>query len=235
MLPAGKVEDGFRVQSVSGHFVGDQFLCLRYGLTNGDAHAREYGLSGLGLRGDVGVNGIQRGLGRFSSVQVGLLEEPDARDACGAGGHARSGVFPGYAAESENKFAVAPGATGLGESFETEGGPFVGGREDGAECDEVGFSGLHLLDGVARAADDETGQGFHRGSAGKVDAVGATGERDVGAGVDQDFGMRVDVRFLRARFENGHGEVVQFAGGQIFFADLDEIDTEVHLISNDFE
>ncbi len=59
LLLYSKIEQAITVQCVRGHLVRDDFLGSWYGLHDGGAHAPEYALHRLGLRGDVLVEDLK--------------------------------------------------------------------------------------------------------------------------------------------------------------------------------
>ena len=147
----------------------------------------------------------------------------------------------GDAAEGEDGDGVGEGADG-GQLFEAGAGEVVaalgeveGFAEDGAEEDEVGWiakGGRDLGAGVAGFADGGGGQavgavegadlggGEAAGGGGEVDSVGSDGEGYVGAGVDEEAGGG---GVTGQNGEDFAGEVGQFSGGQVLFAELEEL------------
>src|SRR5205085_11382565 len=67
--PPGEIQYRATMQFVRGDLVRDPFLGRGHSLADGAPHAFEYVLHGLGLRGDVLVDGLELGLGhgRFQS------------------------------------------------------------------------------------------------------------------------------------------------------------------------
>jgi hypothetical protein len=63
LLPTGEIQHRPTWQLVRGDFVRNHFLSFGHGLANRAPHALEYALHGIGLRGDVLVNGLEFGLG----------------------------------------------------------------------------------------------------------------------------------------------------------------------------
>jgi len=62
LLPPSEIEDDATVQLVCGNLVRDHFLGSRHSLAYSAPHAPQYALHGLGLRGNVLVNGLEIGL-----------------------------------------------------------------------------------------------------------------------------------------------------------------------------
>ena len=62
-FPPGEVDHSLAGQFERRDLVRDRFLRSGHGLADGDPHALEYALRGLGLRGDVLVYGLEVGLG----------------------------------------------------------------------------------------------------------------------------------------------------------------------------
>jgi len=171
-------------------------------------------------------------------LRLRALEEGDAGDAGGAGIHAQAGVFGGDAAEGEH--GDADGGAGAAQPFEPVDRARIVLRERAEDRGEEGVAGAgafgvdQLIERVAGDADEEAGgaDGAPRGgrgrASGKVKSGGATGEGDVGAGVDEDFrGTGGAERLLD---EMGEGARVE-----VFFADLDPIDTEAGVAFDDGE
>jgi hypothetical protein len=116
-------------------------------------------------------------------------------------------------------------------------GEVEGFAEDGAEEDEIGWveeGGLDLGAGVAGLADGgwrvavgavegaDLGGGEGAGGGGEMDSVGSGGEGYVGSGVDEQAGGSV---VSGQDGEDFAGEEDEFAGGEVLFAELEELDS----------
>ena len=179
-----------------------------------------------------------QGLGGRS--QAGRSGEVHANggDAGGSGGEALRDRDGGDAAEGEDGRGVG-GAGGRGEAGEADTGldelAVYALFEDGAEEDEVGAGvaggvdvcegmGADAENGVGTAGFDEGGAGGSEGSggagAGEVEAVGVGGEGDSEIGVEEEFGAGA----RRQDGAEGGGESEEIGRGEIFFAELEEVD-----------
>lgn len=171
-----------------------------------------------------------------------LGEEADGGYAGGSGGEAGGGILFCDAAEGED-VDWGGGAAGGGQELDASAGGGICGDcflEDRAEEDKVGprlFGwGCRMGDFLKRMAREADGGGRQAdvgveladlrgsegaGAGGEVDAVGVGGDGDVGTGVDEEFGWGV------VGAEDGEdlaGEVGEGCGGEVFFAELEEVD-----------
>jgi hypothetical protein len=165
-----------------------------------------------------------------------VVEETDASDPEGSSLKARRGVFQCDATQRVNRGRSGGGAGGAelveararGDNLPCNDLPEDGGEEDAVYAIVAGAGDLGQ--GVAGDGDDGRrqpsggvevadlrGSQFTRGG-GEVDAVGGCGDGDVQAGVEQELCGGGE------RFEEVSGEGCQPCGGQILFAELDEVD-----------
>jgi len=167
-----------------------------------------------------------------------VKEHANGGHSGGTCGEAVGSVGGGDAAEGEDGDGRGGG---YAEGFETDGGSdsrtMDGFAEDGAEEDGVGLVGESAGDLVERVAGDgdegsgEIGateeradlwRGEFVGGGGEVEAGGAGGEGDVGAGVDEQAGAGAGGG---DDFDKSAGERSEFGCGEVFFAELDELDS----------
>jgi len=169
----------------------------------------------------------------------GLEEEADGGDSAGSGVDAGGGIRFGDSAEGQDG-SLAGGGAGGAESVEACSGnddaAIHGLFEDRTEEDQAGAVRVGAVDvGEGMAGDADGGLGAARGleelpdlprgellaAAGQVDAVGAGGNGDIGAGVDEQTGRCAG---CPDDIDHSASEADEFLGGEILFAELDEID-----------
>jgi hypothetical protein len=167
---------------------------------------------------------------RNARGEMSTLEEGDSGDATGTGVDAEGGVLRGHAAEREH--GDSDGVRGFAQAVEAERWAVAGlgsrreYRTVYGEIGAFGFGGAQFVDCVGGDSDEEprgndgTQLSGREGSGGEMDAVGSGGERDVGAGVDEEArAVRVGQR------EKTADERDESPCGEVLFANLDAVDT----------
>ena len=175
--------------------------------------------------------------GFFCGSGCGAVEEADSGYTGGSGGEALGGIFECDSAEGVDRDGGG-GCTGFAEAFEASaGGDLLAGDgffEDRSEEDGrngLGAGPLNFSEGVAGDGDDRVGQvglgvtaadvgsGGLVWGGGEMDAVRGGSYGDARVGVDEEASRHGGDRFTELT-----GQQDEIEWGEIFFAELDEID-----------
>jgi hypothetical protein len=103
---------------------------------------------------------------------------------------------------------------------------------DRSKCHKIRIRLLDVGKSVARPDDQEPGKGLDGSRGGQMNTVGPAGKRHVGAAVDKDSSPKRLPNTGFSCLQHSQGKFEELSCSEVFFSDLNEVDSEMHLVSD---